>query len=51
MRRVRRLRRRLEKMGYRRDENLDWIEEPGGRHDEAAWSRRLPGMLDFLLRD
>ena len=50
MRRLRKLRRRLEKMGYRRDANLDWIEEPGGRHDEAAWSRRLPGMLDFLLR-
>ena len=50
MRRLRKLRRRLEKKGYRRGEDLDWIEEPGGRHDEAAWARRLPGMLEFLFR-
>ena len=24
-------------------------EESGGRHDEAAWARRLPGMLRFLF--
>ena len=49
MRRLRRLRRGFEKAGYRRGVDLEWIEEPGGRHDEAAWARRLPGMLDFLF--
>ncbi len=49
MRRLRRLRRSFEKAGYRRGVDLEWIEEPGGRHDEAAWARRLPGMLDFLF--
>lgn len=49
MRRLRRLRRVLEEKGFRRGSDLEWIEEPGGRHDEAAWSRRLPGMLEFLF--
>jgi predicted alpha/beta superfamily hydrolase len=49
MRRLRRLRRSFEKAGYRRGVDLEWIEEPGGRHDEVAWARRLPGMLDFLF--
>jgi predicted alpha/beta superfamily hydrolase len=49
MRRLRKLRRRLEKKGYVRGADLEWIEEAGGRHDEAAWARRLPGMLKFLF--
>jgi predicted alpha/beta superfamily hydrolase len=49
MRRLRKLRRKLEKMGYERGADLEWFEEPGGRHDEAAWSRRLRGMLEFLF--
>lgn len=49
MRRLRKLRKRLEKLGYRRGADLEWIEESGGRHDEAAWARRLPGMLRFLF--
>jgi hypothetical protein len=49
MRRLRKLRRILEKKGYVRGVDLEWIEEPGGRHDEAAWSRRFPGMLEFLF--
>ena len=49
MRRLRKLRRVLEEKGFRRGSDLEWIEEGGGRHDEAAWSRRLPGMLDFLF--
>lgn len=49
MKRLRRLRRNFEQAGYRRGVDLAWIEEPDGRHDEAAWSRRLPGMLDFLF--
>ncbi len=49
MRRLRKLRRVLEGKGFRRGSDLAWIEEAGGRHDETAWSRRLPGMLDFLF--
>lgn len=49
MRRLRKLRRVLEQSGFRRGEDLAWIEEPGGRHDEASWSHRLPGMLEFLF--
>lgn len=49
MKRLRRLRRSLERNGFRRGVDLEWIEEAGGRHDEAAWSRRLPGMLEFLF--
>jgi predicted alpha/beta superfamily hydrolase len=49
MRRLRKLRRRLERKGYERGVDLEFIEEPGGRHDEAAWARRLPGMLKFLF--
>lgn len=49
MRRLRKLRKTLEKKGYERGVDLEWIEEPGGRHDEAAWSRRFPGMLSFLF--
>ena len=48
MRRLRKLRKILEKKGYVRGVDLEWIEEAGGRHDEAAWARRLPGMLRFL---
>lgn len=49
MKRLRRLRRGLERSGFRLGVDLEWIEEAGGRHDEAAWSRRLPGMLEFLF--
>ncbi len=49
MKRLRRLRRAFEGHGFRRGVDLEWIEEPGGRHDEAAWSHRLPGMLEFLF--
>jgi predicted alpha/beta superfamily hydrolase len=49
MKRLRRLRRAFEKHGFRRGVDLEWLEEPGGRHDEAAWSRRLPGMMEFLF--
>jgi predicted alpha/beta superfamily hydrolase len=29
---------------------LRYLEDHGGRHQEAAWARRLEGALDFLLR-
>jgi hypothetical protein len=51
VRRVRRLRRALEKLGYVRGENLAYVEEPGGQHHEAAWGRRLPGALAALYGD
>ena len=47
---VRRARRLLEKKGYRAGEDLLYLEEPGALHHEAAWSRRLPAALRFLLR-
>ena len=49
MRRLRKLRRILEEKGFVLGDDLAWSEERGGRHDEAAWSRRLPGMLQFLF--
>ena len=30
--------------------HLQTVLEPGARHHETAWSRRLPDMLRFLLR-
>ena len=28
---------------------LQYVEDPGGRHQEASWARRLGGALEFLL--
>jgi predicted alpha/beta superfamily hydrolase len=36
--------------GYRPNQDLMYIEEEGGEHNEAAWARRLPEALQFLLR-
>ena len=47
--RVRETRRLLLSMGYREGEDLLYVEERGGRHNEAFWSRRLPQALRFLL--
>ena len=47
--RVRETRRLLLSMGYRDGEDLLYVEERGGRHNEAFWSRRLPQALRFLL--
>lgn len=51
VRRVRRLRRALEKLGYVRGESLTYVEERGGQHHEAAWGRRLQGALAALYGD
>jgi predicted alpha/beta superfamily hydrolase len=51
VRRVRRLRRALEQLGYRRGDELEYLEEPDGIHHESAWARRLPGALRWLYRD
>ena len=50
VRRVRRLRRALERLGLGEPATLRYVEEPGGRHEEAAWARRLPTALDWLYR-
>jgi predicted alpha/beta superfamily hydrolase len=36
--------------GYREDGELKYVIEAGGQHTEAAWARRLPEALRFLLR-
>jgi len=39
----------LRRRGHRDGETLCYVVEPGGRHDEAAWARRFPGAMRFLL--
>ncbi len=37
--------------GYQPEQDVMFVEEPGGIHQESAWARRLPNALRFLLRD
>jgi predicted alpha/beta superfamily hydrolase len=37
--------------GYRPGQDLVFVEEESGVHNEAAWARRLPGALEFLLSE
>jgi predicted alpha/beta superfamily hydrolase len=50
---ARRLGRLLVRKGFRRAARaaaaLRYVEDPAGRHHEAAWARRLDGALAFLL--
>jgi predicted alpha/beta superfamily hydrolase len=46
---VRRLKRILVRKGYRPTHNLLHFEERDARHQEAAWARRLPRAIAFLL--
>jgi predicted alpha/beta superfamily hydrolase len=46
-----RMRDALTAKGYRLVENLMFVKEQDGEHNEAAWARRLPDALRFLLRD
>ena len=39
----------LEEKGYVRGRNLQWVEDEGGVHNEAAWGRRFKKALPFLL--
>jgi predicted alpha/beta superfamily hydrolase len=39
----------LTRKGYD-DDRFRFVEEPGGKHSEADWARRLVPALDFLLR-
>lgn len=49
VRRVRRLRRALERRGYLAGESLVYVEQDGAGHDERAWGSRLEGALRFVL--
>ncbi len=40
---------RLVKMGFQPGREVVCVEEEGGQHNEAAWARRLPAALRFLL--
>ena len=44
-----RMNRELIRKGYFPNQTLLYIEEKDGAHNEAAWARRLPGALRFLL--
>lgn len=37
--------------GYQPEASLRYVVEEGGDHSEAAWARRLPEALRFLLRE
>ena len=46
---IRALRDVLTGQGFVVDDDLLVVEEEGGMHNEAAWSRRFPGTLQFLF--
>jgi predicted alpha/beta superfamily hydrolase len=48
---VRRLNAVLERRGHRAGSTLSYLEDEGGRHDEATWGRRFGGALAFLTAD
>jgi len=49
VRMVRETRDLLLRKGYREGQDLLYVEEEGGVHNEAAWASRLPRLLRFLL--
>jgi predicted alpha/beta superfamily hydrolase len=48
---ARRMKRTLIEKGYRLGQDLCYLEERGGLHNEEAWARRLPRALRFLLHE
>ena len=48
---ARRVRDALIARGWREGRDLQYVEEPYGRHNEGAWARRLPDALRFLLAE
>jgi predicted alpha/beta superfamily hydrolase len=48
---ARRMRDALVEKGYALGRELQWVEDPGGRHSEVDWGRRLEDALPFLLRE
>ncbi len=49
LRDVRLLRDVLQRKGWQNGSNLFYYEDPDGGHDEGAWARRAPHMLQFLF--
>ena len=49
IRELRRFRTVLESRGYTVGETLGYQEDAGAPHNEAAWAKRLPDILRFLL--
>ena len=47
---AKRMRNLLVHKGYERGRDLRYVEDKQGIHNEAAWSRRLPDALRFLLQ-
>lgn len=43
------LMRELERQGFRRGTDVEYVEIEGGRHDEATWARALPEFLEWAL--
>ena len=50
VRKVREARDLLTRKGYREEVDLLYVEDEGGVHNEAAWARRFPRLVRFLLR-
>lgn len=48
---VRKMRELLEKKGYISGDNLHYVEDEGGIHNERDWAKRFPGAIRFLLSD
>ena len=39
----------LEKKGYRRGKNIEYVEVEGGKHDQATWAAVLPEFLEWAF--
>jgi predicted alpha/beta superfamily hydrolase len=50
VRMVREVRDILTRKGYREEADLLYVEDEGGVHNEAAWAKRFPRLVRFLLR-
>ncbi|MEZ4672071.1 MAG: alpha/beta hydrolase-fold protein [Anaerolineae bacterium] len=46
---ARKMKAALQRHGYKPGHNLLYVSEENGEHNEAAWARRLPNALRFLL--
>ena len=43
------LMRELEKRGFRRGPDVEYVEIAGGEHNDATWAKALPGFLEWAL--
>ena len=41
--------RELVAKGYRRDEDIHYLEMPDGRHDVATWAKAMPVFLEWAF--